>query len=80
MVSFLRRFTCVHRLGILFMRVLYVTFVAPIMVLSRLLELDFNILLLWSQLLIFLLVIMIWLSLFMCHLMVGHLSFFMWMM
>jgi hypothetical protein len=41
-------FTCVHHLGILSLRVWFVTFVAPFMTLSRLLELDFSVLPLWS--------------------------------
>jgi hypothetical protein len=46
-------FTCVHHLGILFLRVCFVTFVAPLMALSRLLGLGFSYLPLWSQELIF---------------------------
>jgi hypothetical protein len=42
MVSYVRMFTCVHRLSILFLRVWFITFVAPFMTLSRLLELGFS--------------------------------------
>jgi hypothetical protein len=53
MVSCVRMFTCVHHLGILFLRVWFVTFVAPFIALSRLLKLGFSILPLWSQMLVF---------------------------
>jgi hypothetical protein len=46
-------FTCIHHLGILSLRAWFVTFVAPFMALSRLLGLGFNVLSLWSQLLVF---------------------------
>jgi hypothetical protein len=68
-------FTCVHHLGILFLRAWFVTFVAPFMALSRLLGLGFSVLPLWSQLLVFPLALMIWLSLSTCHLVVGLFSF-----
>jgi hypothetical protein len=46
-------FTCAHHLGILSLRVWFVTFVTSFMTLSRLLVLGFCILLLWSLLLVF---------------------------
>jgi hypothetical protein len=46
-------FTCVHHLGILSLRVWFVTFVAPFMALSKLLGFGFSVLPLWSQLLFF---------------------------
>jgi hypothetical protein len=46
-------------LGIMFLRVCFVTFIAPFMVLSRLLRLGFNALPLWSQQLVSPLVLMI---------------------
>jgi hypothetical protein len=46
-------FTCIHHLGILSLRVWFVTFIALFMALSRLLGLDFSVLPLWSQLLVF---------------------------
>jgi hypothetical protein len=61
MVSCVRMFTCVHHLGIISLRAWFVIFVAPFMALSRLLRLDFNVLPLWSQLLIFPPALMIWL-------------------
>ncbi|WVZ81059.1 hypothetical protein U9M48_028485 [Paspalum notatum var. saurae] len=73
MVSCVRKFLCNHRLGILgilFLREWFVVFVALSMVLSRLLELGFNALLLWSWLLVFLPVLMILLCLYTHHLMV----------
>jgi hypothetical protein len=38
----MRMFTCVHHLGIMSLRVWFIIFFAPFMVLSRLLKLDFN--------------------------------------
>jgi hypothetical protein len=46
-------FICIHHLGILSLRVWFVTFIAPFMALSRLLRLGFSVLPLWSQLLVF---------------------------
>jgi hypothetical protein len=65
-------------LGILSLRVWFVTFVALFMALTKLLGLGFSVLPLWSQLLVFLSVFMIWLSSSTCHLAVG-LFFFTWM-
>jgi hypothetical protein len=52
-------FTCIHHLGILSLRVWFVTFVALFMALSRLLSLGFSILPRWSQLLVFLPTLMV---------------------
>jgi hypothetical protein len=76
MVSCVRIFTCVHHLDILSLRAWFINFVAPFMALSRLLGLDFSVLPLWSQLLVFPPALMIQLSLSTCHLMVGLFSFF----
>jgi hypothetical protein len=46
-------FICIHHLGILSLRVWFVTFVAPFMALSRLIRLGFSFLPLWSHLLVF---------------------------
>jgi hypothetical protein len=70
MVSCVRIFVCVHHLGILSLRVWFVTFTAPFIALSRLLMLDFSVLPLWSLLLVFSLALMIRLFLSTCHLMV----------
>jgi hypothetical protein len=61
----------VHHLGILSLRVWFVTFVAPFMALSKLLGLDFSVLPLWSQLLVFPPALMIWFCLSTYHLVVG---------
>jgi hypothetical protein len=53
MMSYVRRFTCIHHLGILSLRVWFVTYIAPFTVLRRLLRLDFSALPLQSQLQIF---------------------------
>jgi hypothetical protein len=60
-------FTSVHHLGILSLRVWFVTFVAPFVALSRLLVLGFSILPMWSQLLFFPPSLMIHLSSSTCH-------------
>jgi hypothetical protein len=41
-VSYVRMFICIHHLGILFLRVWFVSFVTLFMALSRLLGLDFS--------------------------------------
>jgi hypothetical protein len=46
-------FTRVHHLGILSLRVWFVTFVVPFIALRKLLKLGFSVLPLWSQLLVF---------------------------
>jgi hypothetical protein len=53
------------------LRVWFVTFINPFMAISKLLGLGFNILPLWSQLLIFPPALMVWLSSSTCHLVVG---------
>jgi hypothetical protein len=42
MVSCVKMFTCAHHLGIMSLRVWFVTFIAPFMALSRLLVLGFS--------------------------------------
>jgi hypothetical protein len=76
MVSYVNMFTCIHHLGILSPRAWFVTFIAPSMVLRRLLGFDFSVLPLWSQQLVFSLALMIRPSAFTYHLVVGLFFFF----